>query len=170
MKIDLSPLYQSDEVLREYEVSFGRDRLNGWKVLDPEPLVLKAVYRKDNRTLEVSGSGRVKLRMPCDRCLKPTEVPVCFSVDTLIRLEDLTDPDGEPVDCVEENTLDTDLLLEPEILTNLPMKVLCREDCKGLCPGCGADLNGGPCGCGYTEAPGRMAEAIRQAFEKAGKN
>ena len=95
--------------------------------------------------------------MPCDRCLKPTEVPVCFSVDTLIRLEDLTDPDGEPVDCVEGNTLDTDLLLEPEILTNLPMKVLCREDCKGLCPRCGKPLSEGDCGCPKKEIDPRLA-------------
>lgn len=48
---------------------------------------------------------------------------------------------------VEDMHFDLDELLREDILLSLPTKVLCKSDCKGLCPMCGADLNNGPCGC-----------------------
>ena len=59
--------------------------------------------------------------------------------------------------------LDTDALINNEILINMPVKVLCREDCKGICPVCGHNLNEGECGCDTFVPDPRMA-AIKDIF------
>ena len=59
--------------------------------------------------------------------------------------------------------MDTDRLVYDEILIGFPMKVLCREDCRGICAVCGANLNEGECGCDRTVPDPRMA-VIRDIF------
>ena len=63
-----------------------------------------------------------------------------------------------------KTNLDTDLLILGEILPSLPEKVLCREDCKGLCPMCGKNLNEGACGCRQEPSDPRMAQ-IQDIFK-----
>ena len=62
-------------------------------------------------------------------------------------------------------SLDVDQLIFGEILVSWPMKVLCREDCKGICKRCGANLNLSECQCPKTEPDPRMA-AIQDIFNK----
>ena len=63
------------------------------------------------------------------------------------------------------SNLDVDRLIYDEILVNWPMKVLCREDCKGICRKCGTNLNYKPCSCDRTEPDPRMA-AIQDVFNQ----
>ena len=87
--------------------------------------------------------------IPCDRCLEEVEVPFDLSI-----VQKLVAPDRADQDALEEQeafmegySLNIDSLIDNEITTSWPMKVLCRPDCKGLCPVCGKDLNTGACGC-----------------------
>ena len=66
---------------------------------------------------------------------------------------------------IEGYTLDVDALIRDELFLHLPMKVLCKEDCRGICPRCGANLNHGTCSCDVTELDPRMA-VIRDIFGK----
>ena len=61
--------------------------------------------------------------------------------------------------------LDVDKLVYAEILVNWPMRVLCKDDCKGICKVCGMNLNKGACSCQRTELDPRMA-AIQDIFNK----
>ena len=56
-----------------------------------------------------------------------------------------TEPHTDSV--LPDLVLDLDALAEEDVVLNLPSKVLCKEDCKGLCPQCGKNLNDGPCDC-----------------------
>ncbi len=83
--------------------------------------------------------------IPCDRCLEEVEVPFDLSI-----VQKLVAPDRADQDALEEQeafmegySLNIDSLIDNEITTSWPMKVLCRPDCKGLCPVCGKDLNTG---------------------------
>ena len=58
---------------------------------------------------------------------------------------------------VESDTVELDEILVPELILDMEMTVLCREDCKGLCPKCGRDLNLGLCGCVTREIDPRLA-------------
>jgi uncharacterized protein len=103
----------------------------------------------------VSGRAVTRLEMNCGRCLEPFEVPVDAPFD--LRYVPLTDNRGEGEREVAEEDLATayfregmldliDLLREQFVLA-LPMKPLCRETCRGLCPQCGTNLNNTRCDC-----------------------
>ncbi len=87
----------------------------------------------------------------CARCLKPLTHNISFDFEeTLVQEgEDVTDKDSVIVFGGME--LDISEIVVSNILLNLSYKYLCREDCKGLCPKCGADLNQGDCGCDNDE-------------------
>ncbi len=94
----------------------------------------------------------------CDRCLAETSTPL--AVDVVWTFEE--GPDPSAAECAEDSGLrafrGTEVDLAPcvweELVLAVPPKHLCRKDCAGLCPGCGANLNEGPCGCeGPPETP-----------------
>lgn len=90
----------------------------------------------------------------CMRCLSPVTEPTSSEVDLLIHSgAEATDEELElqeedlGVLVLEDPELDTRPILIEQIQLGVPMKPLCKDDCAGLCPSCGADLNAGPCGC-----------------------
>jgi uncharacterized protein len=72
---------------------------------------------------------------------------------------------AEDTDRLEGAELDIDQIIYDEILINWPMKVLCREDCKGICRKCGTNLNNKTCLCDQKELDPRMA-AIQDIFQQ----
>jgi len=85
----------------------------------------------------------------CRRCLVPVEIPV--SGDAHFIFADADDENADEPDVFPIGDLGTVLDLRPAVreqwLLETPALPLCREDCKGFCPTCGADLNAGPCSC-----------------------
>ena len=81
----------------------------------------------------------------CSRCLEPVSVPVSAELDALFdRQEDPEDPD---LYSFEASTVELTDAVRDALLLELPMRCLCAEDCKGLCPVCGINLNKGTCKC-----------------------
>ena len=93
--------------------------------------------------------------LSCNRCLKPIVEQTGADVELMIMVEDGPGGGGEHelrerdlgTLYLDEEVLQTDPILLEQLQLNIPMKPLCREDCKGICPTCGADLNLGPCSC-----------------------
>ncbi|HSB71702.1 MAG TPA: DUF177 domain-containing protein [Candidatus Methylomirabilis sp.] len=113
---------------------------------------------RSGRGLLISGAFTGGISLVCSRCLE------CFGFQAEDRFQvyceaaaragpeeehELSD-DELDVTYLEEGRINTDHLLRENILLSLPIQPLCREDCQGLCPRCGANLNQGACGC--TEA------------------
>ncbi|HEX8725999.1 MAG TPA: DUF177 domain-containing protein [Gemmatimonadaceae bacterium] len=108
--------------------------------------------------LSAAGSGRFYWHgriagsavLPCRRCLTDTSVPV--EDEAHLIFAPAGDEDAEDPDVYTYGPRDKELDLRPAVrelwLLNAPAYALCREDCQGYCPTCGADLNAGPCGCG----------------------
>lgn len=101
----------------------------------------------------VSGEIQAALGFVCSRCLKEFE----YQVDSAFSLsytrarqtekeKELTKADFD-VNVLSSNEINTTEMLLGQLTLEAPMKPLCREECKGLCPKCGADLNVGACGC-----------------------
>ncbi len=92
---------------------------------------------------------------PCARCLAP--VTRTFSIE--INLSVVTTPteSDEDVLLAEGQKIDLGSFVTETVLLNLPLRLLCREDCKGLCPKCGKDLNAGECECDHKEIDPRLA-------------
>jgi len=78
---------------------------------------------------------------------------------------DASEEEMDEADYMKGFQLDIDKMVYDEILVNWPMKVLCREDCKGICKKCGTNLNVKTCDCEKSELDPRMA-AIQDIFNK----
>ncbi len=94
------------------------------------------------------GTARTVVKGECRRCLTPADAPVNLEIGALFTQdpEALEDPDSYPV-APDATEIDVTPSVREELLLAAPRYVLCREDCKGMCPQCGQDLNAGPCGC-----------------------
>jgi len=88
------------------------------------------------------------VRGECRRCLAPVAVPVAQSLGLVFVTEGRSEG-AEECYLVPRRAAAIDLTeaVREELLLAVPQYVVCRDDCRGLCPRCGADLNAGPCGC-----------------------
>lgn len=107
----------------------------------------------------------ITLDIPCSRCLEPVKSNVFINSSRIIDMKSLEegnedDDSLELRNFISGKTLDVDKFIYGEILVNLPMKVLCKEDCKGICNRCGMNLNHNECGCDTTELDPRMAKIL----------
>jgi len=97
--------------------------------------------------------------LTCSRCLSDFDLPI--KADFAFQFEPGPAPEGseEGDGCIafEGEDLPLGEQLRQELELELPFRPICREDCQGLCLGCGADLNQGPCACGEKRAPGPFA-------------
>ena len=101
-----------------------------------------------------------EVRRTCGRCLRE------FTAVTKVKvLEKFYPADAENIEqdafVYDSDVLDITEPLRESLLLAEPMQALCRPDCKGLCSKCGADLNGGDCGCDRTSVDPRLA-ALKQ--------
>ena len=107
---------------------------------------------------KVEGNVNITFATECDRCL--TEVPTILELqfDRVVTAPDVTeDEDDERPDYMEGYQLDVEAFVYSEILINWPVKILCKEDCKGVCLKCGQNLNMRECGCDTFVPDPRMA-------------
>lgn len=112
--------------------------------------------------LLVRGVLRVGLRLACARCLRPVDGEVSVDVVELFMDPADLDSDDEPDPGYEirDGELDLGALLRDAVSSAIPYRPLCREDCRGLCAECGADLNVTDCDCAAQETDPRW-EALR---------
>jgi uncharacterized protein len=146
MKIQLKELFDIIGEKKEIDCVIPLDELKEYSSYSFEaPIAVKG--RLENRagvvTLAVNADCR--LNLVCDRCLKEFTEEFCFDFEyTLVRSKN-TD-NNEYIVC-ENNVLELNELIISDLLLQLPTKILCKEDCKGLCFVCGQDLNEGSCNC-----------------------
>lgn len=106
----------------------------------------------------VRGALKGSVLLSCDRCAESFEFDIDVAFDAYEQLPDGED-DGEPRMRLENGQLQLDMgaILWEEFALALPFKPLCSEDCLGVCPGCGADLNSAECTCEREEGDERLA-------------
>ncbi|MCM1262541.1 MAG: DUF177 domain-containing protein [Butyrivibrio sp.] len=143
------------------EVSIGGEI---FQITGKSPIQLDVTNIGKNKAM-IKGRAEFTFSMSCDRCLEPVEetmtLNVCRNVCSPDEPDALTDDTQSFMDGYQLNVED---LLNNEILINWPMKILCRPDCKGICPQCGKNLNTGDCGCDTFVPDPRMA-AIKDIFD-----
>ena len=170
MIIDISKVVKSinKEVSEEVsiELTSFESRLGEFPILQKSPVVLR-LTNQENKTLFIRGAVDITLSIPCGRCLEEVPTQICFDIDKKLDISEgaLVDDEMEENDYLIGFELDVDKLVYAEILVNWPMRVLCKDDCEGICKVCGANLNKGDCGCQRTELDPRMA-AIQDIFSK----
>ena len=129
------------------------------------PVTVSGQVQQSGQRAQVNGRVLGQVQLECDRCLKPIEFPI----DSAFQLEYVTPEDyaaQQAVELTEEDldlstfdgeAIDLDELVKEELLLAVPDHVLCNQNCKGLCPTCGADRNSADCGCDSREVDPRWA-------------
>ncbi len=113
-----------------------------------QPLILKGVLRNIGGTFEITGNLYGEYVSRCDKCAAEITGNINVPIDETVD-GSFSDSDGDYV--LTGSVLDISGLINALIWGNLPMRVLCREDCKGLCRVCGCNLNETVCDCEQKE-------------------
>lgn len=153
----------NDGEVRRYTVCLDMDvfesDMGNYRILCKDPFEL-SVIRTGDTSAEISGNTSIELEIPCDRCLRPVPVRVELTPDIEVDFND------KAADLFADGfSVDVDKLIYPEIVMNLPMKTLCREDCRGICKKCGMNLNEGSCDCD-TFVPDPRMSVISDIFKQ----
>ena len=129
------------------------------------PVELAFEVNKDKDKFRLVGTITTELELPCSRCLEPFRMPVNAPFD--LRYLPFSEASNEPEREVAEEDLETSFYRDDQIDLNelmreqfylaLPMKPLCQDDCKGLCPQRGTNLNVGSCDCAPAWEDPRLA-------------
>ena len=96
------------------------------------------------------------LSVHCARCNKAFLVDKQQEVHFLLSTANPDEAEADDIYYLTTDVVDTDEIIVPEILMDMDMSYLCGEDCKGLCPTCGADLNNGSCACSKQDIDPRL--------------
>jgi len=164
MKIRLSQIHD-DPLLWQETLSIPASEFEGSGVVKVSPIECEGRISRLEQGFFLQGELRYGQTLLCDRCLNEVDDEVRERLEFLIQI-------GGPVPMEEEHeleeeelgllrlegdVLETDPLVLEQVRLNVPMKPLCRVDCKGLCPQCGTDLNREPCACRQHEIDPRWA-------------
>lgn len=149
MKVDLSSVIKvtGAEVKLSSTVGFGDAEFLGETYRFIEPLKVEGrVYNNgQSLTLEADVSGRMITE--CARCLDEVEADVEFSVHELLSQREEGAEEDEDIILFDGYEIELDDIIADHFLMNISGRYLCSDDCKGLCPVCGENLNHGECDC-----------------------
>lgn len=164
MIIDLKQLFELDGKEIQFKHDLDLSEVEMWGIR-PFKSPVQIEGKVCNRTGMVSISYKVGylLHTVCSRCLKD-ESKQCEQLFSHKLAGELNDSDNDDYILVENFKLDLDELATSDILLELPIKTLCKEDCKGLCPKCGTNLNERDCGCDTRQIDPRL-EALRKLLD-----
>ncbi|MEE1085933.1 MAG: DUF177 domain-containing protein [Schaedlerella sp.] len=150
----------------EFEMNEIQMKSGKYQVIHKLPVEVHVSHMK-NRELQIQGKMELSVVMACDRCLEDVEVqmPLEFTKFVNLAVDDAELPEGfDESNYIDGYNLDVDKMLYNEILVGWPTKVLCRDDCKGICNVCGQNLNMGTCDCEDTGLDPRMS-VVRDLFK-----
>lgn len=168
MRIELDKLEnQRGKFAQVYDVS--ELPLDDEEVRLVEPAEVSGRIRRDGKDVELQGEVHAKVEVVCGRCLQPVALPIAAEFNERfvravswaaeeqheLQAEDLNIAvfDGEGIELND--------LVREELLLAVPVNVLCRENCQGLCPTCGIDRNLNNCQCASDEVDSRW-QALKE--------
>jgi uncharacterized protein len=153
-KSDFAHVYQPDDLNPVDE-----------RVSLTQPATVSGKVRLAGNEVFVNGHVETRAEVECDRCLQPVETPVNtdFVLEYISGSEyesggaaELTEAEMS-VSVFDGEAIDVDEIVKEQILLAVPTRLLCREDCKGICPECGTDRNTGDCSCATNDIDPRWA-------------
>lgn len=164
MKLGLKKLIDGSELSLQFDekVEVDKDRV-GEHVENPVRVAGTVYAGSEDGAL--TGKLYYTYKDACARCLKDTEVQIEEDLDlALVRGNSELDSAEDSVAAYNEDEIFIEDYLADIILATSPMKVVCSEDCKGLCPVCGANLNEETCDCEIDNVDPRLAK-LKELFD-----
>lgn len=166
MLLGLSKIIDCPGASVDFSVSVDlRDLQYGTSFPVSEPVAASGTVRNTAGVLVMTGNISTTIHGVCDRCANDFDRDVEIPIDVVLVTE-LSNEENEDewVFPLEGDSADLEEIVRTVFVLNMDSKLLCKDDCKGLCCRCGKNLNDGPCGC-QKELDPRFA-ALRQLLDK----
>lgn len=159
--MNLTEIFNQENKREEICIPFPFEEFQGEKIKNSPELKLTLTNIGKGKVL-IAGEAKLKFLLSCDRCLKPAEQTVELEFEREVLAPELiADEDiREDQYFVDEYELDLNALLMEELQLSWPSKILCSEECKGICKKCGKNLNEGSCGCDDFVPDVRLADLM----------
>lgn len=166
MLLDLKPIMATPGDTIPFLESFDlSDLCYGVSYPVSEAVIAEGTVRNTAGVLVMKGTVRTRIHGVCDRCAGEFQRDVSFPIDAVLVTELCSEEDeDENIFPLVGDSADLEEIVRTVFVLNLDSKLLCREDCKGICPRCGKNLNLGKCDCRKEPDP-RLA-ALAQLLEK----
>lgn len=157
MIIELSELIKHKSFKKDIQLTYEEDKLyyDGEEILFIKPICTEGSITGLGDIISVDLILNTELQLTCSRCLEKFNYPLEFEIHEKFSTENVEDDD---VIFLENDKLDITELVENSIIMALPIKKLCKEDCKGLCQKCGTNLNIHTCDCESQDIDPRLAK------------
>ncbi|MBQ9901146.1 MAG: DUF177 domain-containing protein [Clostridia bacterium] len=157
MPLELNDIFVTPDSSLAVDECFVYDDLSAeGEELVVSPVRVKGQVRNTGGLVELCYTAEFRYSKPCDRCLTVAGKAVRQDFVHTLALS-AENEDNDDIIIVAGYTLDLFSLVRDDILLEMPFKHLCSEDCLGLCPTCGKNLNEGSCGCQKQAVDPRMA-------------
>jgi uncharacterized protein len=159
MKYDLSPLSSQKLSVIEVDTKFmftDEDALSNSAINTVNPVNVTGTIKPYGNGFKLDICYESTWEYQCGRCLEPVDYVIKGEIIRSI-VKDGNDGDDECV-VVESTVIDLYDVIYNDIVLNLPTQVMCDEECKGLCPNCGVNLNTGACECSVDDVDPRLAK------------
>ena len=164
MIINFSDLLSKKNRKKQISLSFELEpfEFEGEEIRAIEKVCVEGVAISENDVIVINASIKTKLKLNCSRCLDAFIYPIDIDIEErFTKSKELQD--DEELIFVEDDTLDIIQIVENCIISTLPIKRLCKEDCKGLCSQCGTNKNVKECQCDDFDVDIRLAK-LRELF------
>lgn len=149
MKIDLSSVIKETgaEIGISEEIMFSDEQFfdGVYRLTKPLSVTGRIYNNGQSLTLEAEVTGEIITQ--CARCLDDVKADIAFSIRELMSRREEESDDSEDMILFDGYEIDLDAIVADNFIMNVSGKYLCDEDCKGLCPKCGKNLNEGECDC-----------------------
>ena len=146
--MNLTDLFNQENKAVELQMDFPFEKYND-EVIKNEAKVSLILTNIGKGKVLMKGLSNLEFTLTCDRCLKDVDTVVTLDFEREVYAPELLEDDDmrEDQHFVADYELDIEALLREELQMAWPSKILCDEDCKGICKKCGCNLNDGKCEC-----------------------
>ncbi|WP_129597280.1 YceD family protein [Anaerophilus nitritogenes] len=160
MKINIAELMDGQKSQLSIEIKDEIEKLDsfGDEIILVEPIIFKGSIYISNEDFYIKGIVQSTGEFYCHRCLKKFEQNFCGEVDEKLVAEDSLEAETGECYVIKSKQLDLSEIIQNTLIESLPMKIVCHEDCKGLCLVCGKNLNEDTCECLKDEIDPRLAK------------
>ena len=163
MVINFSDLLSKKNRKKQISLTFELEtfEFEGEEIRAIEKVDVEGVAISENDVIVKNASIKTKLQLSCSRCLDTFIYPIDIDIEE--RFTNDKELQNEETMFVDSDTLNITEIIENSIISTLPIKRLCKEDCKGLCSQCGANKNVENCSCLDYDVDIRLAK-LRELF------
>lgn len=163
MNINFSDLLSKKNRKKEISLSFELEpfEFEGEEIRAIENVNVEGIVTAEKGVILIEASVKTKLNLNCSRCLDTFIYPIDIDIEE--RFTNNPDFEDEGIMFVDGDTINIAEVIENCIISTLPIKRLCKKDCKGLCPECGINKNIESCNCVDYDVDIRLAK-LRELF------